>query len=170
MSLRAFIRARKVIVDQGAWSDKRMPKTGGKYPLTKTRSLRVGAVNWRWRVIRLGAGSNEYRLFVGYNTAKREFHSVVGLDLGESTTLVLGRLENHATHPGLHMHGCCQAADKRNSGRTNYPDMVRMPTAKQNHRLKNQTLSDGAAIEIVARYFRIRGLDEDSPQQSEMIL
>jgi len=167
MSLRTFIRARKTIEDAGAWSDKRMPKTGGKFPLTKNRSLRVGAIGWRWRVVLLSAGANRYRLLITYHKAKGTYLAALGLECAQDT-LVLGCLEYHATHVGWHMHGCCVDTDNRNSGRLRYPEMIRVPSPKQKHRNANQELTDASSLEIAARYFRIRGLRDDGPSQSEM--
>jgi hypothetical protein len=165
MSLRKFIRARKTIVDAGVWSDKRMPKTGGRFPLSKARSYRVGAPGWRWRVIQISVGPTNYRLLAVYHAQKQNFQAVVAVDLG-ADMLVLGRLEWHSTHTGMHMHGCCDEPDKKYAGRLQYSALTRVPSGRGRHRVASPVFTDVAALEIVTRYFRLR-LDE-GPEQTEM--
>lgn len=161
MSLRTFIRARKTIVEPGAWSDKRMPKTGGKFPLTKARkNFRVGSAGWRWRVTTLSACDQTYRLLVMYHAAKENYYAVLGM-VTTGDTLVIGKLEYHSTHRGWHMHSCCKEPDMGNAGRMKYPDMGRHPDGRAHHRSMNFGIDgDVSALEIAARHFRIPDLND----------
>jgi hypothetical protein len=167
MSLRTFIRARKTIVEPGAWSDKRMPKTGGTFPLTKARkSFRVGAPGWRWRVVTLSASGQTYRLLVMYHAAKENYYAILGL-VTSGDMLVVGKLEYHSTHRGWHVHSCCKELDMANAGRMKYQDMSRYPRDGKGHHRSQAFGVDGdvAALEKAAHHFRIPDLKDPGGTQ-----
>lgn len=165
MTLRAFVKAQKLLVDAGSWTDKRMPKTGGKFPLSKARSFRVGAPGWRWRVIQVEAAGVVYRVLVTYHAAKLNYVAIVATPVA-SDLLVLGVLENHSTHPGWHVHAGCRKPLAADSGRLRYDSMRRTPSgAVKNNRLPFPDCDD-AATEIAARYFKLPPLASAPAQGS----
>lgn len=169
MSLREFILAPKTIVDLGAWSDKRMPKTGGKFPLTRARrNFRVGLSGWRWRVVTVSALERTYRLLVMYHAAKENYYAFLGL-VTEGDTLVIGKLEYHSTHRGWHVHSCCEPPDMTNAGRMKYPSMGRYPGGNARHRsVEFEVSGDVAALEKAARHFRIP--DMKDPEDTQLAI
>ena len=169
MSLREFIKADKTVTDFGAWSDKKMPKAGNKFPLTKARSFRVGTPGWRWRLLHISAGGQNYRLLVTYHPAKENFIALLGVELG-TDTMVLGVLEYHSTHRGWHFHGCCKAADTSHAGRLRYPGMERVPKGDSFHRDKSFNIDDDSAYETVKKYFRLPTDHAPTPTQTTLKL
>lgn len=166
MSLRSFIAGKgKVVTDAGSWSDKRMPKTSGKFPLSKNKQFRVGAAGWRWRVAEVSLDGRDYRLLMTYHQAKENYVACLGLQAQEDT-IVLGRLEFHSTHVGWHIHGFCKPPLAHHVGRMKHSDMVRYPDGGARHRRTSFTIDgDQAATRIAATYFNIPDLLDDGEQQ-----
>ena len=154
MTLREFVKAKKLLVDAGTWSDKKMPKTGGKFPLSKARSFRVGSPGWRWRVLQVESASVQYRVLVMYHAGKRNYLAAVATSLG-SDLLVLGVLENHSTHPGWHVHASCKKPLAADSGRLRYEAMRRTAMGAFRNALLPFPDCDDAAVEIAIRYFKL---------------
>lgn len=169
MSLRKFIKDAKTVTDFGAWSEKKMPKAGNKFPLTKARSFRVGTPGWRWRLLRISADGQDYRLLVTYHSAKENFVALLGVELG-ADTLVIGVLEYHSTHRGWHFHGCCRAADTANAGRLRYPGMERVPKGSSFHRDTSFNIHDASAYATLENYFRIPPDNAPTPMQASLKL
>jgi hypothetical protein len=167
VTLRAFVKAEKVLVDAGGWSDKPMPKTGGKFPLSKSKNFRVGA-GWRWRVLQVEVGGALCRVLVMYQAGKQNYMSLVGTPVG-SDLLVLGRLENHSTHPGWHVHATCKPATATDSGRLRYPGMRKTAAGATKNIALPFPLDDHAAIEIATRYFKLPPLPSDGAAQVPMV-
>lgn len=165
MTLRAFVKAEKLLVDAGSWTDKRMPKTGGKFPLSKARSFRVGAPGWRWRVLQVETGGASYRVLITYHAGKMNYVAIVATPVA-SDLLVLGVLENHSTHPGWHVHAGCRNPVAADSGRLRYDSMRRTACgAVTNFRLPFPDCDD-AATEIAVRYFKLPPLTSAPSQGS----
>lgn len=101
MVLREFVRAAKTVVDSGKWvtSVKRLPRTGGPFPMSRSRGLPLGA-GWRWRALRIEAVGSLFRVMLAYRLDKPEFLAMVGADIG-GDTLVLGTLA-YRLHLALH--------------------------------------------------------------------
>lgn len=154
MTLRDFIRAKKTVIEAGSWSNKRMPKTGGKFRLSKARSFRVGAPGWRWRVMNLECEGHSYQLLVTYHAAKQNFVAILTTPVADDL-LVLACLEYHSTHRGWHAHAWCKEADGTHRGRLRYPGMRRVPPGGAHHRPGVFPIGDRAALETAARYFHI---------------
>lgn len=94
------IRVAKRIVTAGQWKDGRMPSTA--FPLRRGKGYRL-AGTWRWVVHTLEADGRTYRLLIGYDRAKEQYQSWLGLDCGHDSAL-LARLEFHDSHGGWHCH------------------------------------------------------------------
>lgn len=168
VTLRAFAKAEKTLVDGGQWSDKRMPKTGGKFPLSKSRNFRVGASGWRWRVVQLEAGGRAYRVLIMYHLAKQNYLAVVGTPVG-SDLLVLGVLEHHATHPGWHVHASCKPPGSSDSGRMRYDSMRKASSGGPKNEALRFPTCDRSAFEIAKRYLRLPPLPDAGAAQLSML-
>lgn len=165
MTLRAFVKAEKTLVDAGSWSDKKMPKTGGKFPLSKARSFRVGAPGWRWRVVQVESANVQYRVLVMYHAGKRNYVALVATPVG-GDLLILGALENHSTHPGWHVHAGCKEPVAADSGRLRYDSMRRTASGTVKNGRTAFPDCDDAAIEIAARYLKLPPLSSAPAQGS----
>ena len=154
MTLREFVRSKKTLSEAGAWSDKKMPKSGGKFPLSRARSFRVGDRGWRWRVMRFDCCGRDFVLLITYHAGKQNYLAVVATPIG-TDLLVLGALENHSTHSGWHVHASCRPVASSNSGRMRYPDMQKIPSGKSINASLPFPADDVLAYEIAARYFRL---------------
>jgi hypothetical protein len=162
MTLREFLGLQKSITKVGKWNDKKMPKTGNGFPLSKAKGLRVGG-GWHWVIIELEAGKAECRLLVAYHPTKENYLAVLGYVVGTDTH-VIAALEYHGTHPGWHIHGCCLTAKPGNVGRIHYPDMTRLPDGKGRHRKTVFGVNEFDALEPAVRHFRLRdAFDSMSP-------
>jgi hypothetical protein len=163
MTLREFLASKKSITKIGRWNDKKMPKTGNGFPLSKAKGLRVGG-GWHWTIIELQAGKAECRLLVAYHPTKENYLAALGYAVGADTH-VIATLEYHSTHPGWHVHGCCLPARTGNIGRARYPDMRRVPSSgKGYHRNTVFGVSESSALEPAIKYFQLRdAFDEMLP-------
>lgn len=169
MSLRDFVKAKKTLIDAGAWTDKRMPKTGGKFPLSRARSFRVGAAGWRWRVVQLEAGGRHYRLLCLLHAGKCNFVAILATPVG-TDLLVLGALENHGSHPGWHVHASCKTPEAGLSGRLRYDGMKRAAAGAYANEATPFPSSDDEADAVLVRYFRLPSLGGGLGLQLNMLL
>ena len=132
MRLVAIIRATKVNVSHGAWSeDKLRPrdfhlskKPGKVYPLTR---------RWRWRVSTFEACGRKFRLMPAYHTKVPEFTAVLAEEVGTDCR-ILARLEFHQTHVGWHAHLICGEIEKAVAGIVKPIGVRRLPRATSPHR------------------------------------
>jgi hypothetical protein len=159
MRLKEFLFAPKSIVDKGAWSDKKMPKTGGKFPLSSSRSYRLGG-RWRWRVVELKVGIREFRLLIAYRQSKQQYLAILG-DFSGKDTLILASYEYHSTHAGWHVHGSCAEPDDSQLGKMRHAGMRRFPRGNKRHRKLSYGVDDSSAITIAAKFYKIQGLGPD---------
>lgn len=157
MALRDFLSAEKQVASDTGWSDKKMPKTGRRFPLTKARNFRLGS-GWRWCALEIDAEGRSYRLLVAYNPLKENFLALLGTAVSAEESLVLASLESHGSHPGWHVHGCCATVGSAAFGRLRYPEMVRIPDGKRPHRVCRFPGNDSEALDVVGRHFRIPAL------------
>jgi hypothetical protein len=164
VKLLEFVKASKTLVDAGAWTDKRMPKSGGKFPLSKARNFRVGASGWRWRVLEFACSTATVKILATYHAGKRNYLAAVGVPLG-SDLLVLGRLENHGTHPGWHVHALCSHVPASSAGRLSHPDMKRPAAGEATNARLPFPSDDVAATEILVRYFKLPALPTETAVQ-----
>lgn len=167
MTLREFVRTEKVLVEGGSWSDKRMPRTGGKFPLSRARNFRVGAPGWRWRVVQLEAWGRLHRVLVMYHAGKQNLVAAVGTHVG-GDLLILGVLEHHSTHPGWHVHAGCETPTMAEAGRLRYPGMRRVAAGDRSNAQRPFPAGDEAVIETVSRYLRLPRLPSEGAVQVPM--
>jgi hypothetical protein len=166
--LREFLCADKNVTSRGVWADKKMPKTGGKFPLSKNHSYRLG-LGWRWRVVELSCEITDFRLLIAFRASRQQYIAALGVVRGYDT-LVLASLEYHATHAGWHVHGYCGDPEGVHWGRMRYPDMIRLPAGNKRHRRMSYSVDDISAVTIAASFFRIEDLKPDPPQPATLSL
>lgn len=157
------------MTDKGKWSNKKLPKTGGPFPLSKTKSVRLGD-QWDTRFVKMSFDGHEYVLMIGLNQKKQEFAAYLGVRIGDNS-LILARLEYHSTHPGVHIHSCCGTHEPGWVSRTGHPGLKRIPTKSSSPRnTKIPLLTQESALHLAATKFRIDGLgdDETNPFQGSL--
>lgn len=165
MPIRGFIRSKKTVIDAGQWSDAKLPRTGGPFPLSKNRSFRLGA-SWRWRAVKIEIDGKQFRVLITVHEHKQQFVAYCGAVIG-TDMFVIGRLEYHATHPGLHVHGCCKPSQPEWFGRTGHGGLARLPEGKAHHRRTTMVVSRESALQAVADVFCIAGLMPPPPAPNE---
>lgn len=149
----------------GAWHDGKMPKTGANTIMLK-RPLRFGS-GFRWCVLRVESGSAEFRILVSYHLGKQNFTAYLFQKMGLEH-LMLARLENHSTHPGVHLHACCTSPPSGSLGRTHYDGVVRYPSAERHHRNQICPISDVDALDLIGLHFNLPQLRR--PQETQFKL
>lgn len=166
MIFKQFLRGEKTVTDAGKWGMRKFPKTGGPFPLSKTKSVRLGD-QWETRVVKLELDGHQYVMLIGVQHAKQEMLAYLGARIGDNS-LVLARLEYHATHPGVHIHSCCGTHEPGWMSRTGHPGLKRIPAkARQKHNTMLPLITTDVALRLVAEKFRISGLltpEDDDPQ------
>lgn len=165
MSIRGFIRSKKTVVDTGQWSDAKLPKTGGPFPLSKNKSFRLGGL-WSWRAVKVESEGKQFRILIAVQEDKQQFVAYCGTLIG-TDMFMTARLEYHATHPGLHIHGCCQPSQPEWFGRTGHKGLTRLPDGKAHHRRTTMVVSRESVLQAVADTFCIYGLIPPPPEPPE---
>jgi hypothetical protein len=154
MMLREFLTLPKTITTLSGWSDKKMPKTNSRFPLSKNKGLRLGA-GWIWTVIGLTAGDQTCRLLIALHSGKENYQAILGYE-SEADTQVIGCLEYHGTYAGWHVHGCCSPAEKATVGRLRYPAMTRLPDGKSRHRRTEFGVTETDALRPAIQFFKLQ--------------
>jgi hypothetical protein len=150
--------ADKVVSDWGKWQVGGMPPAA--FPLSKRRgrSLRVGS-SYKWRVILFSASGETCRLLIVYNADKEQYRATLAVDR-DRDMIVVASLEFHGTHPGWHLHGACGDIEKHPLGSMRGPLQRRFPRPRTTHRRHDfKVTSEGAALDVAARFFRLHKTD-----------
>jgi hypothetical protein len=159
MRVAEVMRSPKVVTDWGKWSNDTMGKQ--VFPLSKRKGacLRYGASH-RWRLIRFNALGRSFRLLVAYRQDVDEFKAHLAVEQDSDMT-VLCSWEYHGTHPGWHMHVCCNDDSKITPGVFHAVGTMRLPAAKTRHRLLKYPgvgfvkMNDNAALTVTQERFRL---------------
>lgn len=159
---RAFWLTEKTDVIEGHWSDSKMPKSGPNTILLRSKPLRFG-LGFRWCFVSLMSGGSVHKILLARHQDKRNFCAYLFKSVG-SDNLLLARLENHGTHPGVHIHACCQKTGPGAVGRTGYPEIARYPRPNSHHRSDAFPSSDEDALDLVGLHFNIPPLRRTKPQ------
>lgn len=159
---RAFWCEEKTDIAEGHWSDHKMPKSGPNTVLLRSKPLRFG-VGFRWCIVSLMSGGVAHKILLACHREKRNFCAYLFKSIGNDN-LLLARLENHGTHPGIHIHACCQKTGPGAVGRTGYPEIARYPGPKSYHRSDEFPSSDDDALNLVGLHFNIPALRRTKPQ------
>jgi len=145
----ALIRAGKTVVEVGTWQSGRLPRTA--FPLSRS-PIKLGPT-WRWRLERLRAGVADLRLLVFFRMDREEFAAWLAQDT-TAGLVILARLEDHGTHPGLHLHIQCRDDVGRPVGRQVYPGLLRLPRSGTLHRRRGG-FTEMDAWAVAQRFFNI---------------
>lgn len=152
----AFWLAEKTVIDVGTWGEGKMPKSGPNTIQLRSRPLRFG-LGFRWCFVNLISGGAAHKILIAYHQEKRNFCAYLFKSVG-SDNLLLARLENHGTHPGVHLHACCRKTDGGAIGRTGYPEIVRIPSSRANHRSNRFPSTGDDALDLTGLHFNIPAL------------
>jgi hypothetical protein len=148
MNSRTYIRKKKRTTSTGVWASGAVQK--GKFPIFRS-AYPLGSA-WRWRSAELSSGSEEYRLLVMLRLDKPNYKAWLAVKI-RSDWAVVGRLESHHDHGGLHCHLQCLETGVV-MGRIDPPDAISVPHWKAHHRTRNAISSETVAWETALRFFR----------------
>lgn len=162
----AYWTSIKKVTKVGHWQDGKMPKTGPN-TITLRRPLRFGN-GFRWCFVEVESKADEFRILVSHHQEKRNFSAYLFQKIGNDQ-LLLARLENHGTHPGVHLHACCIQPGAMAYGRTEYPDLVRCPPSGKHHRNQQFPTTDVDALHITGVHFNLPQLRQPAPRQYKLI-
>ena len=106
MDLKGIIKAPKTVLSDTGWRNGKLKRSD--FPLSKNKGLKLGS-QWEWRIITFSCLSSDSRLLISFNPAKSICNSYLGLVVKEDT-VILARIEYHATHGNWHAHTRCDNA------------------------------------------------------------
>lgn len=142
-----------------------MPKSGPNTVNLK-RPLRFGT-GFRWCFLRVESATAEFRILISYHLGKQNFSAYLFQKIGLEH-LMLARLENHSTHPGVHLHACCTATPPGAIGRTQYDGLIRCPSGGAKHRNETCPNNDIDALDLTGLHFNLPQLRRPKPDQYEL--
>ena len=149
MRIRHLVRAAKLQASDTKWKSGDLPpRLCPIYSKSKPHGP-----SWQWRSAKATSGANEFWLVAMVNPSRGNWKSIliVKTDDGHS---VVARYEDHASHPGLHVHSHCSRSGVEN-GPSGMSDLARIPPIKARHRRTHaHTLS--TFWENSRRFFRIK--------------
>ena len=149
MRVRKIIATEKTIVSDTGW---RIDNIAPRYAPYMVRS-RPNARYWKWRSLTARDNTGmEYVLLVLCNTMKGDWKSTLCIKLANAASVV-GRLEYHDSHPGIHFHSDCKRSGKE-LGATGMDKLTRFPNANSNHR-RIVTWRENSFLEASKQFFRI---------------
>ncbi len=153
MRLKAAIAAQKKVLDWGKWRD------GGKVPrsaffLVKSNQFTFGKA-YRWRVLKMEALGESFRLLIAYNPKKEQYYAYLGMESDSDMKLLLS-YEFHGSHPGWHVHSACGDLQQVPVGRIKGPWNKRVPKPRLERRVEYKIDGDEKALYVACEAFRIR--------------
>lgn len=117
-----------------------------------TRPMRGG---WTWRSMRVEGDGREFILLFQCNPPRADWKAWLLIRFGQDASIV-ARLEDRASHPGLHLHAHCQRGGVE-VGSALLSDLERAPPAGAYHRRQHAWTADGFR-DHAADFFRVRGV------------
>jgi hypothetical protein len=148
LSSRTHIRDSKRTVKAGVWKSGAIPKSA--FPLFREPN-KLGP-NWKWRSAVLTSDTHEYRLLIQLRTDKPAFKAWLAVKIGDDWA-VMGRLESHGNHGGLHCHMQC-AGNGIAVNEINPADSVSVPHWKDYNRRPIPPATETEAWGLALRFFR----------------
>ena len=149
MRVRHLVALEKLVESETAWSNKDMqPRHAPIYP--KTKPIRAG---WAWKSARCKADEQAYILLAECNPARDNWKAMLIVELTDGWSVV-GRLEFHSSHPGLHIHSDCDRGG-RETGAKSIDNLSRIPRANSFHR-RSSAWTESSFWEAAKALFRIR--------------
>lgn len=128
MRVRSYLRVPKSLVSVTGWSTNDLPPRHN--PLnTRTKPMRSG---WEWQSAKVASGSGNYLLVAECNASKGNWKAVLMLETDGGHS-VIARFEDHASHPGMHVHAHCDRCGLE-VGASGMSALERSPKAGMRHR------------------------------------
>lgn len=149
MRVRRIVGMRKIQSTDTLWSTADLPPRHAPFN-EKTRPVRAG---WKWRSAKASDGSQEFVLTALCNPKRDKWQAVLAVH-GAIGWSVVGRLEHHGDHPGLHIHSHCGRSGVE-VGSSGMNDLARIPEVRRLHR-RILPMNEASFWEISRRFFRIR--------------
>jgi hypothetical protein len=162
MRLRDVILAKKSRVSYGDWKSTPMPRN--LFPLTKsgTKTLRF-RTGYDWCLVTFTALSSDFRLLVAVNVLKEQYYAHLGMMCGGDTRM-LGSFEFHGTHPGWHLHACCDDVLLIPVGRYEGPWRKMLPRTHSSCRRKTFGINESNRLVIALEAFHVFGSDPNGQE------
>lgn len=131
MRVRHIISTPKYIESETQWStDDMPPKHSLIYP--KKKPMRAG---WTWRAARCVTAGENFVLLAECNPPRANWKAMLIVETAAGPS-VIGRFEDHGSHPGLHCHSDCDTSGLEVG--TKSIDARRIPPANSFHRRSRQ--------------------------------
>jgi len=166
-SYRNFMAKSKSLRDESEW--KRGKITSSTFPFAKTMKLSKA---WQWKVYYLEENNQSCRVLVTFNEHKSNVSAYFAY-MTSAGGVIATRYEDHATHPGIHIHTLCDEIPSHTCGIKSFPNQIRIPNADAFHR-KTFTKDDNGLLrrhEIESqteKFFKIKRPNNDD-RQGELI-
>lgn len=148
-----LLSSTKYIVTAGRWSFGRL--RGTSFPLSRS-PLRLSPRH-RWRVDELVCGEVRLKLLVFYRVDREDFAAWLAIDRAGSHVAVIARLEDHGSHPGLHVHAECLRDVTPPIGRQVYPGLIKVPRVGGRRR---GGFTDLEALSCAYAFYRVEATGE----------
>lgn len=150
MRLRKIIAEPKVLVSDTQWRTDDMQHRYSSI-FEKTKPIRAG---WKWRsVTATGETGREYVFLTQCNPVKDQWKAWLIYRLPSGHASLISRLEDHGTHPGLHVHAHCERGGLE-EGSASIDSLARIPPPERPHRRKH-AWREQTFWEQARRHFRI---------------
>lgn len=147
MRVRHIVAQRKYIDSETQWSTKDMlPKHAPIYP--KTKPMRAG---WTWKSARCVTATQNFILVAECNPQRANWKAALLLETPAGFSVV-GRFEDHGSHPGLHCHSDCNTSGLEVG--TKSLDVGRIPSAKAFHR-RSRHWTESSFWNAATAFFRV---------------
>lgn len=149
MRVRRLIRARKTQTSDTQWLVIDLPPRHAPFN-EKTRPIRAG---WKWRSAKAAIGDVDFVLTALCNPRRDKWQAVLSVK-GAIGWSIIGRLEFHGDHPGLHVHSHCGRSGVE-VGSSGMNDLARIPGVRSRHR-RDQALTEASFWETARRFYRVQ--------------
>jgi hypothetical protein len=148
LRVRQLTAQKKRIVSDTGWKSGSIPPRESAI-FTKTRPAGNG---WRWRSGKVETRTNKFVLFAQCHPGKENWKAWL-IMISENGPSIVGRLEHHGTHPGLHLHTHCERSGIEVGG-SSINNLVRIPDSTKNHR-RASSWTESGFWEAAKKFFRI---------------
>jgi hypothetical protein len=105
MRVRDIFRSKKEAVVLEPWKQGDMPPSA--FRLRQNMKSVGQGKSYHWRIVRFGAGGENFRVLILWNEGKQIYRATLGHEVGEVVRIVCVR-EFHAREPGWHCHAVSQ--------------------------------------------------------------
>lgn len=151
MRVRKTVALPKTVVSDTGWKDDEDLQPRHAPYFTKTRPIRK---HWKWRSVKAASeDGREFFLVILLNEQKGERKSVL-CEKGSSGASVIGRLEYHESHPGVHLHSDCGRSGLE-LGPTGMDKLQRFPKRAGSYHRRTNAWTENGFLETSKRFFRI---------------